>query len=235
MSTSQLLFLVGLVGLVVYFLSLVVRTILAVAMSSGEVRSARLYRCLMGFLIWTAASVGFFFVVLLASAFQGGAAGFGQPNQSGFLTKIGEPAPDFEFEPIDGKPQRLSDLKGQTVVLDFFATWCRPCMEELPELDRQVARAFAGKEVVVVAIGIGHSRDEVAKFQGRNNQSPMLFVPDPNQAIFSKYTDVGSIPRTVMIKRDGTIGTQMVGYAPHEMAVLASLVAGDSKPRSAGE
>jgi peroxiredoxin len=233
MNLTFTLFLAGLLGLGVYFVSLVVRIILAVATARGEVRSQRLYRCLMGFLIWTAASFGFFFVVFLVSAFQQGA---GMPAQgeehSGFRFKVGQPAPDFEFEPVDGKPRRLSDLRGQTVVVDFFATWCGPCMYALPELDRKIARPFQNRGVVVIAVGLGHSRDDLEQLQQQEKfrDSAIVFVPDPRQSIFAKFTEETTIPRTVLIKPDGTIGKLAVGYSPDELASMASLAEKNAQP-----
>ena len=56
-------------------------------------------------------------------------------NYPGTIMHVGEPAPDFQVTCIDGAPFQLSDLRGQVMVLNFFATWCGPCQDELPHLE----------------------------------------------------------------------------------------------------
>lgn len=136
---------------------------------------------------------------------------------------VGGPAPDFEFTPIDGKTQRLSELRGKPVIVNFFATWCGPCMEELPELDRKIASAYADRGLVVIAVGIDQKPEHVAKFEMSTKHS-CLIVSDPSAEILTKFTSDDVIPQTYLIKPDGTIGMHLVGYAPGELDQLKSQV-----------
>jgi peroxiredoxin len=64
-----------------------------------------------------------------------------------------EPAPDFEVLRVDGTTLRLQDLRGRTVLLDFWATWCPPCIAEIPELNALNAE-LAGREVTILALSV---------------------------------------------------------------------------------
>lgn len=75
--------------------------------------------------------------------------------------RIGNLAPDFEMVLFDGSTFRLEDHRGQVVVLNFWASWCKPCREEMPAL--QQAADEAGDEVVFVGIGAKTDRDEDAR------------------------------------------------------------------------
>jgi peroxiredoxin len=132
---------------------------------------------------------------------------------------VGQMAPDFEFQPLDGKSQRLSDLRGQPVIVNFFATWCGPCMMELPELDRKIARPFANRGLVVIAVGVDRSANDVAEFKKSNDYS-FLVATDPKSKVFSEFTSQESIPQTFLIKPDGSIAMHLVGYEPNDLQEL---------------
>src|SRR5699024_5531689 len=72
----------------------------------------------------------------------------GAPQQMGF--EPGEEAPDFELETMDGEPAKLSDYRGQKVLLNFWATWCPPCRDEIP--DMQAFHEDYGDDVAVLAV-----------------------------------------------------------------------------------
>ncbi|MBS0267099.1 MAG: TlpA family protein disulfide reductase [Planctomycetes bacterium] len=138
---------------------------------------------------------------------------------SGHQEGVGSPAPDFEFQPLGGKTKRLSDFRGKPVIVNFFATWCGPCMQELPQLDRKIARPLADRGLVVIAIGIDQRPSDVADFE-RTNDYRFLFATDPESTIFQQFTRQESIPQTFLIKPDGTIGLHLVGYEPNDLQTL---------------
>jgi len=74
--------------------------------------------------------------------------------------RVGAPAPDFTLRDLDGNQVRLADLRGQKVVVNFWATWCPPCRSEMPDLDR-VARESRGEGVVVLTVDQMESPDTV--------------------------------------------------------------------------
>ena len=114
---------------------------------------------------------------------------------------LGAPAPDFALKDLSGRNQRLSELRGEVVVLTFWASHCGPCRDALQSADAAVA---AG-EGVAVALGVSLDRDagraaSVADALGLQFPS----VVDSGQAVGRLY-DVQHLPLTLLIDREGTV------------------------------
>ena len=134
--------------------------------------------------------------------------------------RIGTPAPDFTLSLLDGRNLRLHDLHGQTVVLNFWASWCDPCAEEMPALQRLAATT--GDEVTLVGVGLKNDADADARAfvdrfsitypTGRDLGGP---ATDPRGPIEAAYGVIGA-PTTIVIAPDGTIATIALGPQSEE-------------------
>ncbi len=135
------------------------------------------------------------------------------------LTKVGDVSPLAAIRTIDGEDL---DFHGKTVLLDFFATWCGPCMLEMPVLEKNIQQPFKDAGLVVVAVGRGHSESELNKFRDKNNYT-FFYAADPNKELFGKFA-TNAIPRAVLIGRDGKIKFQSAGFKPEEFIALENVV-----------
>ena len=139
------------------------------------------------------------------------------------LLANGTAAPDFTVQDKDGKPVKLSDYRGKTVVLDFWATWCGPCQSSLPHTT-EMAKKYAAKNVVVLAVNVWDSK---AAFDGwlpkHPEYSALNFAIDPNpdqsKSVASALYGVSGIPTQYVIGPDGKIIKSIIGYEPggHEL------------------
>ena len=120
----------------------------------------------------------------------------------------GSVAPDFSLADLDGNPIRLSDLRGRPVVLNFWASWCGPCVEEFPLL-REAAVRHAADGLVVIGV-VFQDRSEAARdFMARNGATWQAAM-DPGERVASAYGILGP-PETFFIDRDGTIEARHIG------------------------
>ena len=139
------------------------------------------------------------------------------------LIKQGEKAPDFTFEKAPGKTQKLSDLKGKVVWINFFATWCGPCREELPVLQKEIYDKYKNSEdFELLILGREHNWDEIEKFK-QEQSFTMPFYPDPERNVFSVYAEQ-NIPRNFIIDKDGKIALTTVGYEEEEFERIVNKV-----------
>ncbi len=119
-----------------------------------------------------------------------------------------EKVSDFSLKDIEGKSVSLNDFRGKRVLLNFWATWCGPCLDEMPVL-RKVQDQWWEKGLVVLLINMGESASRVRGFVKRYALSfPMLL--DPNTELFVKL-DVRTLPTSLLIDSDGTIVARKVG------------------------
>ncbi len=119
------------------------------------------------------------------------------------------PAPDFELANFDGSTFRLSDYRGQIVVLNFWASWCEPCLNEMPMLD-QAAAEFADSDVVVVGVNVLDTHEAAAAFLDRINVSYPVIEDDNSTSLAVEYGVTG-VPETYVVNADGEIETYFWG------------------------
>jgi len=135
------------------------------------------------------------------------------------LTKVGDQAPVLSVRTIDGQDV---DFRNKVVVLNFFATWCGPCMNEMPHLEKDLWQPLKDKGLILVSAGREHSVAEVEKFKKQKGYS-FLFAADPKREIFSKFA-TELIPRCVLIGKDGHVKFQSIGYDEKEFGELVEAV-----------
>ena len=126
---------------------------------------------------------------------------------------LGQPAPDVALADLDGKQLRLSDLRGNVVILDFWATWCGPCRRSLPMLEQVAQDNHSAKlRVLTVAVNRGQTPEAIREFVQENKLSlPVLW--DEKSEAGDKF-HVRGIPQTVLIGKDGVVKFVAVGVGP---------------------
>ena len=134
------------------------------------------------------------------------------------LVGAGETAPGFTVELTDGSRLSLEELRGKVVLLNFWATWCPPCREELSHVQQQVIDRFAGEEFVFLPISRGEERAAVEAFRAKTGYAFPMGL-DTDETIYKRYA-TRFIPRNVLIDRTGRVVKATVGYDDEEFAEL---------------
>ena len=132
-------------------------------------------------------------------------------DRGGGLPAPGDPAPDFAFTFAGGETRRLSDLRGAKVVLNFWATWCAPCEEEMPDLQRIDAR----DDVVVLGVNRLELADVIIPFARERNLTFTL-IANPEGDIAERY-GAKNLPTSYFINSDGTINHRQIGIMTFEV------------------
>lgn len=174
--------------------------------------------------LWPGVCAGLVVAVAAVWMFASVRTVVGGPEEDATLTKVGQTAPGFRVKTPDGKEFSLEAKKGRVVLLNFFATWCGPCMEEMPHVEKEVWRVFKDKGLEVIAIGREHSDAEVAAFQKKSGHT-FAMAADPKREIYAKFA-TQYIPRTYLIGKDGKIVFQHTGF---DSGALKELVAAIEK------
>ncbi|MDD5083048.1 MAG: TlpA disulfide reductase family protein [Dehalococcoidales bacterium] len=117
-------------------------------------------------------------------------------------TAVGNFPPDFQLKSLTGETITLSELRGQPVLINFWATWCGPCRYEMPFL-QQIFADKANERLVILAVNIGETLETADQFVKDNNLSFTVLL-DTNRDLVPKY-GLRYIPTTFLIGRDGTI------------------------------
>ncbi|MFH0764377.1 MAG: TlpA disulfide reductase family protein [Candidatus Omnitrophota bacterium] len=127
--------------------------------------------------------------------------------------EIGDSAPDFTLQDMNGKTASLSGFKGNVVILDFFASWCPPCRQEIPDFI-ELQKAYGGKGFAMVGVSLVRPQ-ESKDFAGQAGINYPVLIDDGKAS--AAYGPIRSIPTTFLISREFKIAKIYIGYRPKDV------------------
>jgi cytochrome c biogenesis protein CcmG, thiol:disulfide interchange protein DsbE len=148
-------------------------------------------------------------VLLGCSACGGAEQSAASPSSSGIA--VGEQAPDVEFNALkDTGTIKLSELRGKVVLLDFWASWCAPCQEELPLLDDMSTR-LKNKGIEIVGLSIDENKADAERFLTRKSSWAITLGHDPEQKVADAFKPP-KMPTSYVIDRKGIVRQVNAGF-----------------------
>ena len=159
--------------------------------------------------------------VLAAGALSGRAHADALGDFSYFTTP--KPVPPIAFEDGNGRPLTLAEFKGRVVLVNFWATWCGPCVKEMPSLDRLQAR-LGGPGFTVLDLSIDRQgKAAVEPFFAVNKLTHLKIYLDPKAAAFHAWHGEG-VPMSYLIGRDGRALGMILGPADWDSPAMLAIV-----------
>ena len=145
--------------------------------------------------------------------------------------------PDLDFEDADGKPRKLSDWRGKTVLVNLWATWCVPCRKEMPALDNLQAK-LGGKDFEVVAVNIDtRDPDKPRNFLKEASLTRLSYFADSKAKVFQDLKNIGKalgMPTSVLVDGQGCEIANIAGPAEWASDDAIKLVKAALQPAAAG-
>lgn len=134
------------------------------------------------------------------------------------LVKIGQQVPAFTVKMFDGSTVDIRDLKGKVVLLNFWATWCPPCRQELTRVQKDIIDRFRGKDFVFLPISRQEKYETVKAFREKTGYTFPMGL-DTERKIFPLFA-TETIPRNFVIGKDGKIVFMEIGYSEESFQKL---------------
>jgi cytochrome c biogenesis protein CcmG/thiol:disulfide interchange protein DsbE len=139
---------------------------------------------------------------------------------AGALDK-GQAAPEIGLKDLNGKAVNLSDLRGKVVLVDFWASWCAPCRESLPVLEK-LSKSYASKGLVIVGVNIDKTPELAREFLTKNKlQLSFAVVNDKKHEVAERYAPP-TMPSSYVVGRDGQVVSVHAGFRASDEAKLES-------------
>jgi peroxiredoxin len=136
------------------------------------------------------------------------------------VAKIGQPAPIFQLTTPEGVSISLADYNGKPVLLNFWATWCTNCIQEMPYLEEVYAER-PRDTLVMLAVDIGETPGKVQEFL-QTNDIKIPIVMDPQKTAAMQYS-IAALPTTILIDKDGIVRDIVIGAFPDKDTIDAKL------------
>ena len=139
-------------------------------------------------------------------------------EDNGTLVKTGQQVPAFTVKMFDGTTVNIQDLKGKVVLVNFWATWCPPCRQELTRVQKDIIDRFKGKDFVFLPISRQEKYETVKAFREKTGFTVPMGL-DTDRKVFSLFA-TESIPRNFLIGKDGKIVFMEIGYSEESFQKL---------------
>lgn len=144
-------------------------------------------------------------------------------SEEGDIAKKGQQVPEFSFTIGNGQQVSASDYKGKVLLINFFATWCGPCRQEMPLLQEKVWLKYKdNKNFKFLSFGRGHSAEEITKFV-RSNSFEFPMYPDKDKLVYNMFAS-SYIPRNYIVDKNGKIVYQSMGFTIEDFDKMLELL-----------
>lgn len=164
-----------------------------------------------------------FFIIALCAMLSASVYNAAAQNKESREMKVGSPMPEFVLNSDVHGELSSADLKGEVVLMTFFATWCGPCQKELAAVQEKLWPVYKNKKGFrLVVVGREHT-DEQLKDYNEIKKFSFPMYPDPKREVYSKFADI-TIPRAYLFDKDGNLIHASKGFEEGDMEKVMKMI-----------